>query len=576
MAQIDVSQYLELKIAPRAVFDRLPTHATRDRFKLPEPDGSWRGITWGAFAAQIRDVADGLIAMGLVPGERAAVYAGNRVEWLAAALGIQAAGGVMVPIYPSSTAEQVGYVIAHSDARVVFVAGQALLKNLAAAHDDQGRLGALERVVLLDDAVDRALAQRMATPLAGWAETLAAGREAGLAAPEAFMQRMTSVSLEQPGLMLYTSGTSGPPKGVPLTHRNIGINGRDWLECNAPLLEEGAVDLLWLPMSRIFGFGEERASATRSAGPAIPVDPMTVMQRLPEVRPDVFMSVPSLWEKLAMAAMAEAEPERQKARLMEVTGGRLHFCLSGGAGLKREVKGSSHAHGLLIIEGYGLTEASPTLTLNRPDAFRFDSVGRVLPSVELRLAEDGEILARGAVDLRRIPQEGDPDATAQALTPDGWLMTGDVGRFTDDGFLQIIDRKKDILVTAGGKNVPPVNIEQRFADDPFVAHAVVYGDGKRYLVAGLWPNTAAIDQVLAARGVPSEQRGAAMQALLAERVAAVNAQLASYESIKRFAVMDSPLTIESGFLTPTLKVKRKKVYEVFRGRFEDLYEGAER
>ena len=228
-----------------------------------------------------------------------------------------------------------------------------------------------------------------------------------------------------------------------------------------------------------------------------------------------------------------------------------------------------HGAGLLLVEGYGLTEASPTLTMNRPDAFRFDSVGKPFPSVELVLAEDGEILARGPSIFGGYHK--DPAASADAFTADGWLKTGDVGRFTEDGFLQIVDRKKDILVTAGGKNVPPVNIEQRFADDPFLAHVVVYGDGKKYLVAGVWPNKAVIDAHLEASGVAPGARGEAVLALVQRRIDEVNAKLASYESLKKFALMDPPLTVEAGLLTPTFKVKRKKVYETYKAAFEALY-----
>jgi long-chain acyl-CoA synthetase len=277
------------------------------------------------------------------------------------------------------------------------------------------------------------------------------------------------------------------------------------------------------------------------------------------------MSVPSLWEKLAIAAKDDVE------RLREVTGGRMRFCLSGGAGLKREVKELFHRAGILVIEGYGLTECSPTLTMNRPDAFRFDSVGKPFPSVELRLAEDGEILARGPSVFSGYHK--DPAATRDAFTDDGWFKTGDIGRFTDDGFLQIVDRKKDILVTAGGKNVAPANIELRFKDDPFIEHVVVYGDGKRYLVAGVWPSARAVEAHLEKSGVAEGAREEALRALLARRVELANAELASFETIKRFAVVSEPLTVEAGFLTPTLKVKRKKVYEHFAPVFEALYEG---
>src|SRR5262249_37727671 len=194
---------------------------------------------------------------------------------------------------------------------------------------------------------------------------------------------------------------------------------------------------------------------------------------------------------IAMMAMPAPTTEARRAKGAAVTGGRLRFCLSGGAGLKREVKEFLYEHGVLVVEGYGLTETSPTLTLNPPDAFRFDTVGKPLPSVELRLAPDGEVLARGASVFGGYHK--DPHATKEAFTADGWFKTGDIGRFTDDGFLQIVDRKKDILVTAGGKNIPPANIEQRFRDDPLLSHVVVYGDGKKYLVAGGGLNEEAVD-----------------------------------------------------------------------------------
>jgi long-chain acyl-CoA synthetase len=587
---MDITPFLDLRIAPRAVFDSLAERRTRARFMLPAEGGDWRAVTWGAFAEQIRKIALFLSASGLAAGERAAVFAPNRVEWMSAALAIQAAGGVMVPIYASSTAEQAAYVARHSDAKVVFVDGAPLLAHVFAAWAEYE---AVERVVLLDDALDAAkvladlrakadksgggAAAGAALPayadverrIVKWSSALAIGEARGQEDPAAFERTMNAVSLDQPGMMLYTSGTSGNPKGVPLTHRNVAVNGLDWLKNNAPVLHENGVDLLWLPMSHIFGFGEACLGNTLGFTTYMS-DPRTVLQMLPQVRPTVFMSVPSVWEKLAMAAMGEKEQAAREAKLREVTGGQFRFCLSGGAGLKREVKELFHSCGVLIIEGYGLTECSPTLTLNRPDAFRFDTVGKPLPSIELRLAEDGEILARGPSVFSGYHK--DPVATRDVFTEDGWFKTGDVGRFTDDGFLQIVDRKKDILVTAGGKNVPPANIEQRFADDPFIAHVVVYGDAKRYLVAGVWLNADAIDAHLRSDRIEGEARGEVVRALLQQRIDRVNGQLASYETIKKFAVMDRPLTVEGGLLTPTLKVRRKKVYEAFRDQLEGLYE----
>jgi long-chain acyl-CoA synthetase len=571
---MDITPYLELKPAPRAVFDRLPTHRARARFMIPAADGDWRCVTWGGFAGMIRDLGLWLQSVGVTPGDRAVVFAPNRVEWGAAALAIQAAGAVMVPLYGASTASQAAYVIDHSDARVVFVDTPALLGRL---FEVWAQLPKVERVVLLDEAVDaaRVLAsarakgssapadEEVAAKLVPWA----AAREAGAAVhkihPLRFDAMLDAIELDAPSVMLYTSGTTGNPKGVPLSHRNVGVNGRDWLQLNGGLIDEGAVDALWLPMSHIFGFGELCLGNTLGFTTYL-VDPATVLSRLPEIRPSVFMSVPAYWEKIAQAVAGEPDVALQQKRLADVTGGRLLFCLSGGAGLKLEVKQLLHSCGLLIIEGYGLTECSPTLTLNRSDAFRFDSVGKGLPSVTLRLAEDGEILAKGESVFRGYHK--DEAATREAFDEEGWFKTGDVGRFTEDGFLQIVDRKKDILVTSAGKNVPPANIELRFAGDPLIAHVVVYGDGKKYLVAGVWLDPA--------QAAAAAARGEDVMARVQQRVDSVNAQLASYETIKRWAVMDSPLTVDAGWLTPSLKVRRKKVYEAFRGAFEGLYDEA--
>lgn len=529
---MDVTPLLEVRPAPRAVFDRLPTHRHRARFHVRDQAG-WQPVTWGQFAMQIRGVARWLVERELEPGDRVAIYAPNSVAWASAALGIQTAGCVFVPIYPASTAEQVAYILGHADIRVVFVGGAEQRVRVEQARK---LVGHLFHVVDLDDCAWLP----NTTPATDGSIHACALRDAS--APNLVDARLGALDLDAPAQMLYTSGTSGNPKGVPLTHRNVGVNGADWLRCNAPLVEEGQIDLLWLPMSHIFGFGELCAGNLLGWETYL-ASPTDVLDVLSQVAPHVFFSVPAYWEKLARAM--------QVSSLETVTGGRLRFCLSGGAGLKVEIKQQLHAAGLLVIEGYGLTETSPTLTLNRADAFRFDTVGLPLPSVELRLADDGEIEARGANVFAGY--YNDPEATAAAFTPDGWFKTGDVGRFTDDGFLQIIDRKKDILVTAGGKNIPPANIEARFVDDPVIERVVVYGDARPYLVAAVW------------------LRPDADAAQVAARVEAVNRELARHETIKRYFVSAHPLTVEAGTLTSSLKLRRKMVYEQLRDRFEALY-----
>ncbi len=529
--------------APRAVFDRLPTHRHRVRFQVRASTGGWEPVTWGQFALQIRGVARYLVEHDLEPGERVAFFAQNSVAWASAALGAQTAGAVFVPIYPASTPEQVAYILEHAEVKFIFVYGADLVSRLEKARS---------LIPNRPQVIDLAGASWPANAAVIDEGSIHAAAVRDAAAPTLVDARLGALDLDSPCQMLYTSGTSGNPKGVPLSHRNVGRNGADWLECNAPLLAEGDRDLLWLPMSHIFGWGELCAGNLLGWETYL-ATPADVLDLLPGVAPQVFMSVPAYWEKIARAITATKDDPTEALR--RVTGGRLRFCLSGGAGLKVEIKELLHKHGVLVIEGYGLTETSPTLTLNRPGAFRFDSVGKVLPSVELRLDEDGEILARGENVFRGYFK--DPDATAAAFTDDGWFRTGDIGRWTEDGFLQIIDRKKDILVSSGGKNIPPVNIETRFVDDPVIERVVVYGDARPYLVAAVWTRP----------DVPADER----VRLVAQRIDAINTELARHETIKRHFLADEPLTIEGGTLTSSLKLRRKAVYDRLRSKFEAMY-----
>ena len=575
---MDVTPYTEPRVPPQKLMELLPERAERVRFYLPRADGGWDPVTWAEYGAMIRKSA--LFLADLVqPGERAAIFSPNRVEWSAAALGIQSVGGAMVPIYFSSTAGGAGYVVEHSDTRVVFVDTESMVERVIRGwehfHD-------VRKVVLFSDdlepwkVAERLRAEGVQTPSAevleekfvSWSQAMAIGAERDAADPQAFDKRLSAVSLEDVGVMLYTSGTSGRPKGVPLTHHNIGESNRDWMSTLGPLLDEGMTDLLWLPMSHIFGFGEV-GIGNMLGWVSYMTDPKNVMALLPEVKPTAFMSVPSVWDKLAgLARAAGDDPATQHAKLEEVTGGRFKFCLSGGAGLKREVKELFLAAGHLIIEGYGLTECSPTLTMNQPGNYRFDSVGLPFPQVELKLAEDGEILAKGPNIFAGYHKN--PEATAECFTEDGWFKTGDVGRFTEDGFLQIVDRKNDILVTSGGKNVPPANIEIRANDDATIDHLVVYGDGEKYLVAGLWPNAEGLTAAMTEAGLDAKDPGS-RRSFLQTRVDMVNDGLPSYMTIKKFVIVDEPLTVEGGLLTPTLKVKRKAVYERYGDRMKALY-----
>jgi long-chain acyl-CoA synthetase len=573
---VDRSLAYEPVPAPQMLFARAAELGARPRFMV-DHGGSWHAVTWADFAERVLRIAallrDGLLA----PGERAALFGPNSIAWLVAAFGVQTAGAVMVPVYPASTEDQLAYVVGHAEAKVLFLGGEAQVDRVLRCWS---QLEHVARIVVLDDTDVGARAAALAA--AGVAVPSAAAIDArvtslgrvldgGAAVLAATVGRgdalIEAIAPSATALMLYTSGTTGRPKGVPLSHHNLAVNQADWIRCVSPLIPEAAVDLLWLPTSHIFGLGEVCIGNALGFTTYL-AEPANVLARLPEVRPDVFMSVPAYWEKIAASMAGVDDPAQRRARLAAATGGRLRFCLSGGAGLARGVKEALFAAGLLVIEGYGLTETAPTLTLNRPDAFRFDSVGRPLPSVELRLADDGEILARGPNVFAGYHH--DAEATAAAFTADGWFRTGDIGRWTEDGFLQIVDRKKEILVTAGGKNVPPANIERLFGDDPVFRHVVVYGDGKKFLVAGIWLDD---EQVEARLGPQPDRarRAAAVQALVQAAVDRANASLASFEQIKRFRVMDAPLTVAGGHLTSTLKLRRKQVCAAFAAELEGLY-----
>lgn len=505
---------LDLKdlTVPAFLFHRLRGREESARFVV-------RGetVTWAEHALNVRRIARYVSARGFGRGDRIAVYSSNSTRAIAAILGIQAAGATAVLIHAASTADQAQWCVRHAEARIVFV-----------DEERRGRIRADEVVNLLS-----------------WSDALLTGR--AFDEGDGFQQTLDAVALDDVAILLYTSGTTGEPKGVPLTHRNLVVNWAEWLDALSPSIPDEPVDVLWLPVTHVFGFGEVLMGDALGFTTHL-VDPRDVCTSLATIKPNVLLGVPSIWEKLSSTDVD--------------TGGRLSLCLSGGAALKREIKDWFLARSIVLLEGYGLSETSPTLTVNRPDAFRFDTVGKALPSVELRLASDGEILARGPTVFTGYFR--DAEATRAAFE-DGWFRTGDVGRFTNEGYLQIVDRKKEILVTAGGKNIAPSALEARFRDDPFIEQVVVYGEGKRYLVAAVWPNTPAIRAY-------SEDR----VALLQERIARVNALLPSHETIKRFAIIDQPLTVESGFLTPSLKLRRRRIWEALRPTFEALYSASDR
>ncbi len=558
------------------------------RYHVPRDGGGWDQVTWGQVLDRAAEVALWLDGRGIGVDDKVAVFATTRIEWTWVTPAVEACRAVFVPVYFSNTAEQVQYVVDHADARVLFTERSLLPKVL----DRWGDYPKVEAVVVWDLASRVQLAQiveahnlergtdldlaEVGARTFSLAEVAAVGATARVRRPGRLAELVSGISPEDLAAIIYTSGTTGVPKGVMLSNRNLAVSAGAWTEVLEHAFPEAGDrrDILWLPISHMSGWGI-MGQGTMFDYETWLSDPWKLLQILPEVRPTMLFSVPAYWEKLyTLATNVSAEPAAQHAELQRLTGGALRFLLSGGAGLKSEVKDFFQAAGIQMIEGYGMTEASPNLTMNRLDDYDFTSVGKPVPGVELKLAGDGEILVRGENLFRGYYKM--PEETAACFEDDGFFHTGDLGAWTEAGFLRIIGRKKEIIVTAAGKNIAPAGIESRFVGDRFVEHVVLYGDEHKYLVALLVPNEANLRAWAREQGVGAERyedlvASPKVRELLESRVAEVNAGLPSYETIKTFHVHAGHLSVDAGHLTPSLKLRRKKVWEAFGAELEGLY-----
>jgi long-chain acyl-CoA synthetase len=509
--------------APQILFAAAQQRPDHVRFVSGE-----RAVTLAELAQRVQACARWLRIQGVEPGDRVALFGANSLEWIVAALGVQTCGAAFVGVHAGSSAELAAHVISHSRSRLALV-----------SESEAERVGPLPgRVLTLD-----------------WVAQL----------PPASAAEDRSRA-DDPACLIYTSGTTGKPKGVVLTHRNLATNGADWVSVCGPLLPEAPREVLWLPLSHVFGWGAACVGTAMGFTSTL-VAPQDVVPALAQVAPHVFMTVPILLERLAAVAQGEA--------LRELCGGELRLCLAGGASLSVRVKERFRAAEVPLLEGYGLTETSPTLTLERPgDDGPLDTVGTAYPSVELRLAADGEVLARGPSVFTGYYR--DPEATRSAIDAEGWFHTGDLGAFDGQGRLRIVGRKKELLVLASGKKVAPAGIEARAAEDPWIERLVLYGTGRPVVVGLLVPDLEAVGRDL---GRPFSAAEAAsdpdVQAGLQGRIDRLNATLSSFERVRGVAVAPRPLTVEEGHLTPSFKVRRRVVWDAFAPLLADLYQPRE-
>jgi long-chain acyl-CoA synthetase len=565
-------------------------------------DGKTMSISYSAFGAIATEIAQGLIAIGIRAGDRVAILGATSADWTLADYGALCAGAVVAPIYHTNSPDECGYVIRHSEARLVFCENPAQAAKIAEVRPSCPQL---EHVVLFDGAADGAV-------------TLAELRKQGITVPaQAVHERLAATGVDDLATIVYTSGTTGPPKGCMLSHGNMLETTRAYVDGLG--INETHSLYQFLPLAHVLA-RVAQAVVIRAGARACfwSGDSARIIDELSELQPTHFPAVPRIYEKIHGAVAGRIEdgsaPQRalfgwalargaharakarhgQRLRLLDalqyqladrlvlakvrgVFGNGLQIGLVGAAPIASELLEFFDACGVLVLEGYGLTETCSAATLNTPTAVHFGTVGKPLPGTEVSVAADGELLIRGPSVFQGYYK--DADATEAALTHNGWLHTGDLGEINGGGFVAITGRKKDLIITSSGKNITPVNIESALRETRYITEAVVFGDNRPYLVALLTLDRDETSKLAARLGIASDAatvaRDPGVIAEVQQDVDAVNQKLARIEQVKRFAILDHDLSQVEGEMTPTLKVKRAFVYDKYADVFSGLYaEGA--
>ncbi|MCI0566931.1 MAG: long-chain fatty acid--CoA ligase [Acidobacteria bacterium] len=565
--------------------------------------GEWRNISTADFVSTVRALSLGLEALGIKSGERVALLSENRPEWAAFDQALLSLGAVVVPLYPSLLTEQIRFILDHSGCRALILSNEYQLSKVLPA---LGSLHGLSRLVLLDPPPE------MPTQALAWTALLSEGEAVHRSDPSRFDSLKARVSPTDLASILYTSGTTADPKGVMLTHGNLAANINSTLEA-IPITGE-SVALSFLPLSHAFERMVHFACLSVGASIAYAESIDAVGQNLQEIQPTLVAAVPRLLEKMhgkVADALRSASPLRRgifhlalavgrrktRAKLstgrvpiwirllsieaerlvhgplrQKTFGRRIQLVISGAAPLSREVNEFFQAIGIQVLEGYGLTEASPVVSVNTPRRLRIGTVGPPLPGVEVRLTEDQEILVKGANVMKGYFRD---EAATQATVRNGWLYTGDIGRL-EDGFLAITDRKKEILKTSGGKMIAPQPLENLLKGDPSVSQAVLLGDNRKFVSALLVPDFGWLASYARRERIPFSQPSDLIKEprivdhyrrLIESKMAG----LPSYETVKKFRLLPSELTLEEGELTPTMKVKRRIIETKYADLIASMY-----
>lgn len=584
-------------------FDRARVSADREAFRYLVGD-RWRSVTWEHTAGQVRKLAAGLLALGVESDQRVAIVSSTRYEWVLGDLAVMCAGGVTTTVYPTTNGDDTAYILADSESRIVFAENQTQLDKLTAHRAD---LPAVTKVVTFDGPAE-----------GDWVITLDDLAELGAqhlrTEPRCVAAAVDAIEPDRLATLIYTSGTTGSPKGVRLIHRAWVYQGGAVAALG--ILDERDVQLLWLPLAH--AFGKVLIMAQLACGFATAIDGRVdkVIDNMAVVQPSFMAAAPRIFEKAharvvtamrargglpartfdAAFAVGLQVSRRRRAglavplrmrlahrlfdrlvfrKVRETFGGRSRFLVSGSAPLSPDIAEWFHAAGLLIVEGYGLTETAGAAFINHPQRFRLGTVGLAFEGTSVRIGDDGEVQLRGPNVMAGY--HGLPEATAAALTDDGWLKTGDIGTVDADGFLTITGRIKELFKTSGGKYIAPPAIEAKFiALCPYVSHFLVFGESRNFCVALVALDRDAITGWAANNGLDSAPyaelvRTPAVHNLIDEHVGKLNAQLNRWETVKKWALLEHDLSVERGELTPSLKVKRAVVADRNRETLDAFY-----
>ncbi|MBA3720128.1 MAG: long-chain fatty acid--CoA ligase [Nocardioidaceae bacterium] len=586
--------------------DRVAESSTREAYRFP--DGTaWVSRTWQETADEVTGAAAGLVTLGVKPEQRVAIASTTRYEWVVADLAIMCAGAATTTVYPSTMAEDVAYILSNSDSRVVFAEDASQVDKLRQQRSD---LENVSKVVVID--TDGVETDDWVISLAQLSEL---GRQRLEDNPDTVDERVAAIDPDSLATLIYTSGTTGKPKGVRLRHSGWTYEGA--AVAATGILDAGDLQYLWLPMAH--SFGKVLLTTQLACGFPTAVDGRVdkIVENLAVVRPTFMGAAPRIFEKAygRISTMAKSEGAA-KAKIFDWAtavglrvgharregqavprllaaqhavadrlvftkvrarfGGRVRFFISGSAALSSDVAEWFEAAGVLILEGYGLTETSAGSCVNRPERNKFGTVGPPLPGTEVKVASDGELLIKGPGVMDGYHSM--PDETAETLTEDGWCKTGDIGEIDDDGFVKITDRKKDLFKTSGGKYVAPSNIEGRFkALCPLAGQIVVHGNERNFCSAIITLDPDAVSDWAERNGMSGASYEKVvgsdkMHEVVQGYVDKLNAKLNRWETIKKFLLLEHDLTVESGELTPSMKVKRRVVEDNHRDELDAFYQ----